>query len=161
MPSPPPPYSPGQNHTISQAVGSSPHISSGAFPSQQNHPLSAHPLEYVPSPPSRPNSGYTSRPISMIIPSSAVSITSNPQFPPPPPPPNAKNRSASRDKLHSKFSLSNFRNRGPDHSPTPTAIDALRINTTEAIGRMPGSPGLPGQRMSQLYVVIPMYAIVN
>jgi hypothetical protein len=160
MPSPPPPYSPGQTHTISQAVGASPHISSGAFPSHQNHPLSAHPLEYVPSPPSRPNSGYTSRPTSMVIPSSAASITSNPQFPPPPPT-NAKNRSASRDKLHSKFSLSNFRSRGSDHSPAPTAIDALRINTTEAIGRIPGSPGLSGQRMSQLYVATPISAIVN
>ncbi|KAF2798487.1 hypothetical protein K505DRAFT_267583 [Melanomma pulvis-pyrius CBS 109.77] len=151
LPSPPPPYSPGQNHTISQAVGSSPHQSGNAFPSHQSHPLSAHPLEYIPSPPSRPVSGYGgSRPTSMVVPTSAASITSNPQFPPPPPG-NGKGRSASRDKLHSKFSLSNFRNRGSDHSPAPNAIDALRINTSEAISRIPGSPGLPGQRISQLY----------
>ena len=151
MPSPPPPYSPGQN-TISQTMSPSPHLSGAAFPSHQSHPTSAQPHEYTPSPPSRPVSGYTSsRPTSMVVPSSATSVTSNHQFPPPPPA-NAKNRSASRDKLHSKFSLSSFRNRGSDIGPAPNAIDALRINTTEAISRIPGSPGLPPQRISQLCV---------
>jgi hypothetical protein len=149
MPSPPPPYSPGQNQNLSQAVNSSPHLSGNAFPPTQNPPTSAHPSDYVPSAPSRPVSGFVaSRPGSMIVPTSATSITSNPQFPPPPPS-NAPGRSASRDKAHSKFSLSAFRNRNADHSPAPSAIESLRINTSEALSRAPGSPGLPPTRSSQ------------
>ncbi|KAF2704612.1 hypothetical protein K504DRAFT_390164 [Pleomassaria siparia CBS 279.74] len=154
LPSPPPPYSPAQNHTISQAVSSAIHTPVGAFPSHLSHPTSALPHEYASSPHSTPVSGYgSSRPTSVVIPSSAVSITSNLQFPPPPPAPsNGKGRSSSRDILHSKFSLSSFRNRGSDNSPpVPNAIDALRFNTSEAISRMPGSPGLPPQRVSQLH----------
>lgn len=120
MPSPPPPYSPGQDHTP--------------------------PSEYIPS---RSASGFVrSRPGSMLVPQSATSVTSNPQFPPPPPR-NPGERSASRDKSHSKFSLSAFRNRNVDSSPTPSAIDSLRINTTDAISRAPASPGVPPTRMSQ------------
>lgn len=150
MPSPPPPYSPGQNQNISQAVGTSPHLSGNAFPPPQNPPTSAHPSDYVPSAPSRPVSGFasSSRPGSLIVPTSATSVTSNPQFPPPPPR-NASERSASRDKSHSKFSLSAFRNRNSDHSPAPSAIESLRINTSEAISRAPASPGLPPARASQ------------
>jgi hypothetical protein len=146
MPSPPPPYSPGQNHTsLSQSVSTSPHLSGNAFPPPQNPPTNAHPSEYNPS---RPVSGFAnSRPGSMVIPQSATSVTSNPQFPPPPP-----GRSASRDKSHSKFSLSAFRNRNADTSPGPSAIDALRINTTDAISRAPASPGFPPNRTSQTYV---------
>ncbi|KAF2178391.1 hypothetical protein K469DRAFT_643155 [Zopfia rhizophila CBS 207.26] len=140
MPSPPPPYSPAQTQNISQAVGSSPHLSGNAFP-PQNPPTSAHPSEYIPSAPSRPVSGFEyNRPSSIVVPSSATSITSNPQFPPPPPR-NARDRSASRDKSHSKFSLSAFRSRTSDQSPAPSAIESLRINTTEAISRAPASPG--------------------
>ncbi|KAF2264700.1 hypothetical protein CC78DRAFT_616611 [Lojkania enalia] len=147
MPSPPPPYSPAQNQNISQAVTSSPHISSSGFTSHQNPPNSAHPSEYVPSAPSRPVSGFDySRPSSVMIPSSATSITSNPQFPPPPPR-NVSERSASRDK--SKFSLSAFRNRNSDHSPAPSAIESLRINTSDAISRAPASPG---PRASQTFM---------
>ncbi|ORY12808.1 hypothetical protein BCR34DRAFT_586894 [Clohesyomyces aquaticus] len=141
MPSPPPPYSPGQPQSISQAVNSSPHLSGSSFSSPQNDPTSAHPPEYLPSPPSRPVSGYThSRPSSMLVPSSATSITSNPQFPPPPPR-NGKERAVTRDKSHSKFSLSAFRSRGSDHSPGPSAIESLRINTSDALSRPPASPG--------------------
>ncbi|KAF2116337.1 hypothetical protein BDV96DRAFT_49738 [Lophiotrema nucula] len=136
MPSPPPPYSPGQNQNLSQAARSSPHLSGSAF-TPPNIPIPPTPSDYTPSGPSRPVSGYEySRPTSILVPQSATSVTSNPQFPPPPP---AGQRSASRDK--SKFSLSAFRNRNSDHSPAPSAIDALRINTSEAIQRAPASPG--------------------
>ena len=143
MPSPPPPYSPGQSQaTISQTVSTSPHLSGHAFPPPQNPPTSAHPTEYIPS---RPVSGFVnSRPGSMIFPQSATSVTSNPQFPPPPP-----QRSGSRDKSHSKFSLSAFRNRNADSSPAPSAIDSLRINTFDALSRAPASPGIPPNRASQ------------
>jgi hypothetical protein len=146
MPSPPPPYSPAQSHTtISQTVSTSPHLSGHAFPPHQNPPTSAHPTEYHPS---RPVSNFpNSRPGSMIVPQSATSITSNPHFPPPPP-----QRSGSRDKSHSKFSLSAFRNRNADPSPAPSAIDSLRINTSDAISRAPASPGIPPNRASQAYV---------
>ncbi|KAF2874559.1 hypothetical protein BDV95DRAFT_566431 [Massariosphaeria phaeospora] len=143
MPSPPPPYSPGQNQSMSQSLSSSPHVSARPFP-----PASAIP-DYVPSPPSRPVSGYVnSRPTSMVIPSSATSIQSNPQFPPPPPR-NGKERAVSRDKPLSKFSLSSFRNRNLDHSPAPSAIESLHINTSEALQRAPASPGFVGPRGSQ------------
>ncbi|KAF2001997.1 hypothetical protein P154DRAFT_521439 [Amniculicola lignicola CBS 123094] len=139
MPSPPPPYSPGQG--LSPAVGPSPHMSSTAFAAPQNQPTSAHPSEYIPSS-SRPMSGFDySRPTSMVMPTSAISTTSNHQFPPPPPR-DGMGRSASRDKSHSKFSLSSFRNRNVDHSPAPSAIENLRINTSDALSRTPGSPGL-------------------
>lgn len=148
MPSPPPPYSPGQSHTtISQTVSTSPHLSGHAFPPPQNPPTSAPQAEYIPS---RPVSGFVnSRPGSLIIPQSATSVTSNPQFPPPPP-----QRSQSRDKSHSKFSLSAFRHRNAEPSPGPSAIDALRINTSDAISRAPASPGIPPNRASQAYVYL-------
>lgn len=149
MPSPPPPYSPGQNNNLSQAVGTPPHFPGNTFTPPQNPPASAHPAEYIPTPASRPVSGFAnSRPGSMVVPSSATSVTSNVQFPPPPPS-NPGQRSASRDKLHSKFSLSAFRNRNSDHSPTPSAIESLRINTSEALSRPPVSPGLVAPRLSQ------------
>ena len=146
MPSPPPPYSPGQGQSLSQAAGSSPHMSSNAF-APQNVPTSVGP-EYIPAAPSRPVSGYDyghSRPSSMAIPASATSVTSAPSFPPPPPR-NARDRSLSRDKSHSKFSLSAFRNRNSDHSPAPSNIENLRISTSEAISRAPGSPGIRGSQ---------------
>ncbi|KAF2276664.1 uncharacterized protein EI97DRAFT_458015 [Westerdykella ornata] len=145
MPSPPPPYSPGQSHSISQAVTSSPHLSGHAFPHAQNQPMSAHGSDYNPS---RPVSSFTSsRPGSMVVPQSATSVTSNPQFPPPPPRPGE--RSASRDKSHSKFSLSAFRNRNSEASAGPSNIESLRVNTTEAISRAPASPGIPPNRANQ------------
>jgi hypothetical protein len=153
MPSPPPPYSPAQSQSQSQsmsrAANSSPHMSSNAFAPPQ-HPPTSTPSEYVPQPPSRPVSGFVnSRPVSMVMPTSATSVISNPQFPPPPPR-NGTERSGSRDK-HSKFSLSAFRNRNVDrdHSPVPSAIESLRLTTSEAIYRAPASPGLPGSRASQ------------
>ncbi|KAF2654948.1 hypothetical protein K491DRAFT_693380 [Lophiostoma macrostomum CBS 122681] len=154
MPSPPPPYSPGQPQSMSHAANSSPHMSSNAFTPPQ-HPPTSTPSEYVPQPPSRPVSQFVnSRPGSMVIPTSATSVSSNPQFPPPPPR-NGNERSGSRDK-HSKFSLSAFRNRNVDrdHSPAPSAIESLRLTTSEAILRAPGSPGLPpaGSRASQAFL---------
>ena len=144
MPSPPPPYSPGQNQSMSRAANSSPHLSGSAFTPPQHAPTST-PSEYVPLPPSRPVSGFvSSRPGSMVMPTSATSVTSNPQFPPPPPR-NASERSGSRDK-HSKFSLSAFRNRNAEHSPGPSNIEALRLTTSEALLRAPASPGLPGHQ---------------
>ncbi|KAF2204534.1 hypothetical protein GQ43DRAFT_428899 [Delitschia confertaspora ATCC 74209] len=140
MPSPPPPYSPGRGQNLTQAARSSPHLSSNAFTPPLNPPTSV-PSEYVPSAPSRPMSGFNSRPTSMSIPASATSVTSNPSFPPPPPR-NARDRSSSRDPSRSKFSLSALRLRAGDHSPAPSAIESLRISTTEAISRAPGSPGL-------------------
>lgn len=146
MPSPPPPYSPGQNHNISQAMSPSPHLSASAFTPPQNPP-SAPPSEYqLSAGSSRPTSGFLSRPGSMVVPQSATSVTSNVQFPPPPPR-NPGERSASRDKSHSKFSLSAFRNRNSGERigevSNPSAIESLRINTSDAISRAPASPGLP------------------
>jgi hypothetical protein len=144
MPSPPPPYSPGQNPNVSQSLStsthSSPQLSGHAFP----HPPPPPPSTSNPSS-ARPVSGYHSRPGSMVIPSSATSIASNPLFPPPPAR-NGPGRSVSRDKLASKFSLSSFRNRNNDHSPAPSAIDSLHISTSDAIQRAPASPGLVAQR---------------
>jgi hypothetical protein len=144
MPSPPPPYSPGQNPNLSQSLStsthSSPQLSGHAFP----HPPPPPPPTSNPSS-ARPVSGYHSRPGSMVIPSSATSIASNPLFPPPPAR-NGPGRSVSRDKLASKFSLSSFRNRNNDHSPAPSAIDSLHISTSDAIQRAPASPGLVAQR---------------
>ena len=147
MPSPPPPYTPAQSQNISQTLTPSPQLQSNAFP--QNHP----PPPPIPtSAPSsaRPISGYQSRPGSMVIPSSATSMTSNPQFPPPPSR-NGPGRSASRDKLSSKFSLASFRNRNNDHSPAPSAIESLQISTSDAIQRAPASPGLVAQRAAPQY----------
>ncbi|KAB2109765.1 hypothetical protein AG0111_0g1802 [Alternaria gaisen] len=150
MPSPPPPYSPGQNPNVSQSLStsntSSPQMSASTFP----HPPPPPPPSSNPSS-ARPISGYHSRPGSMVIPSSATSITSNPQFPPPPPR-NGTGRSVSRDKLASKFSLSSFRNRNNDHSPCPSNIDSLRISTSDAIQRAPASPGLVAQRAASNYM---------
>jgi len=149
MPSPPPPYSPGQTTNISQSLNSSPHLSGNGFPTNPPPPPPPPPpSDYTPSP--RPVSGFLSRPGSMIIPSSATSVTSNPQFPPPPP---TNKRSGSRDKLASKFSLSSFRNRNSESSPGPSNIEALRLNTSEAIQRAPSSPGFVGSRASQQYVM--------
>ncbi|KAF1936149.1 hypothetical protein EJ02DRAFT_101557 [Clathrospora elynae] len=149
MPSPPPPYSPGQNPNITQTLSttSSPQLSSNAFP---HHPPPPPPPTSTPSS-ARPPSGFQSRPGSMVMPSSATSITSNQQFPPPPAR-NGPGRSASRDKLASKFSLSSFRNRNNDHSPAPSAIDSLHISTSDAIQRAPASPGLVAQRASSNYI---------
>ncbi|CAI6323687.1 unnamed protein product [Periconia digitata] len=145
MPSPPPPYSPGQNQSMSQNLTPSPHLAANAFPTNHPPPPPIPPSEYTPSPSSRPVSGfYNSRPGSLVVPSSATSATSNPQFPPPPPPANGK-RSASRDKLTSKFSLSSFRHRNAD-SPGPSNIESLRLNTSEAIQRAPSSPGIMPSR---------------
>ncbi|KAF2130512.1 hypothetical protein P153DRAFT_338381 [Dothidotthia symphoricarpi CBS 119687] len=159
MPSPPPPYSPAQSQTPSQSVNSSPHLANRAFPQTHPHALShVHPPPPPPSsgtPPSararaRPVSAYPSRPASMIMPSSATSMISNQQFPPPPPR-NGKERSVSRDKLSSKFSLSSFRNRNNDLSPGPSAIESLQINTSDALQRPPASPGLLADRASSHY----------
>ncbi|KAF1952512.1 hypothetical protein CC80DRAFT_495310 [Byssothecium circinans] len=150
MPSPPPPYSPGQSQSLSQNLNSSPHLSSNGFPANHPPPPPIPPSDYTPSPVSRPVSGfYNSRPGSVVMPTSATSATSNPQFPPPPP--SGSKRSASRDKLTSKFSLSSFRNRHTD-SAGPSNIDSLRLNTSEAIQRAPASPGLVGPRPSQQYM---------
>ncbi|KAF2830638.1 hypothetical protein CC86DRAFT_367357 [Ophiobolus disseminans] len=152
MPSPPPPYSPAQAQNISQTLTPSPQLQGNAF--ALNHP----PPPPIPtSAPSsaRPISGYQSRPGSMVIPSSATSMTSNPQFPPPPSR-NGTGRSASRDKLSSKFSLSSFRNRNNDHSPAPSAIESLHIHTSDAIQRAPASPGLVAQRAAPHYLNTPL-----
>ncbi|RAR16500.1 hypothetical protein DDE83_000065 [Stemphylium lycopersici] len=150
MPSPPPPYSPGQNPNISQSLStsstSSPQMSASTFP----HPPPPPPPSSNP-PSARPISGYHSRPGSMVIPSSATSITSNQQFPPPPGR-NGTGRSVSRDKLASKFSLSSFRNRNNDHSPAPSNIDSLHISTSDAIQRAPASPGLVAHRAASSYM---------
>lgn len=143
LPSPPPPYSPGQPSNISQTLNSSPHLSAGSF-AQSHPPPSPPPPTNTPSS-ARPLSGFQSRPGSIVVPTSATSITSNTQFPPPPAR-NTPGRSASRDKLSSKFSLSSFRNRNAEHSPGPSAIESLHINTTDAIQRAPASPGLVAQR---------------
>jgi hypothetical protein len=145
MPSPPPPYSPAHPpQNISQTLNSSPQLQSNAFP--QNHPPPPPPPPTSTPSSSRPASGFTSRPQSIVIPSSATSITSNQHFPPPPAR-NGPGRSASRDKLASKFSLSSFRNRNNEHSPAPpSAIESLQINTSDAIQRAPASPGLIAQR---------------
>ncbi|KAF1836172.1 hypothetical protein BDW02DRAFT_596703 [Decorospora gaudefroyi] len=150
MPSPPPPYSPTQNPNISQSLStstnSSPQLSGNAFP----HPPPPPPPTSNPSS-ARPTSGYHSRPGSMIVPSSATSVTSNAQFPPPPAR-NGPGRSASRDKLASKFSLASFRNRNNEHSTPPSAIDSLHISTSDAIQRAPPSPGLVAQRANSNYM---------
>ncbi|XP_014552577.1 hypothetical protein COCVIDRAFT_110007 [Bipolaris victoriae FI3] len=149
MPSPPPPYSPGQNPNISQSLStsttSSPQLTANTFP----HPPPPPPPTSNP-PSARPISGYHSRPTSIVIPSSATSVISNQQFPPPPGR-NSTGRSASRDKLTSKFSLSSFRNRNSDHSPAPSNIDSLHISTSDAIQRAPASPGLVAQRATLTY----------
>ncbi|KAF2853178.1 hypothetical protein T440DRAFT_466166 [Plenodomus tracheiphilus IPT5] len=148
MPSPPPPYSPGQTPSSSHSLNTSPHLSGGTF---AHHPPPP-PIPPTSTPSSaRPISGYHSRPGSIVIPSSATSINSNAQFPPPPSR-NGPGRSASRDKLVSKFSLSSFRNRNNEHSPAPSAIDSLHINTSDAIMRAPASPGLVAQRATSHYV---------
>jgi hypothetical protein len=146
MPSPPPPYSPGQNPNVSQSLSntSSPQMTANTFP----HPPPPPPPTTSNPSSARPISGYHSRPGSMVIPSSATTMTPNQQFPPPPPR-NGPGRSASRDKLSSKFSLSSFRNRNPEHSPAPhSAIDSLHISTSDAIQRAPASPGLLAHRAS-------------
>jgi hypothetical protein len=85
-------------------------------------------------------------------------MTSNQQFPPPPAR-NGPGRSASRDKLSSKFSLSSFRNRNNDQSPAPSAIEALQINTSDALQRTPASPGLVAQRATSQYdFMIPIFS---
>ncbi|KAH5173603.1 hypothetical protein HBH77_209510 [Parastagonospora nodorum] len=147
MPSPPPPYSPAHPpQNMSQTMNSSPQMQSHGFP----HPPPPPPPTSTPSS-SRPVSGFASRPGSIVIPSSATSITSNQQFPPPPAR-NGPGRSASRDKLASKFSLSSFRNRNNELSPGPSAIESLQINTSDAIQRAPASPGLLSQRAGSHYL---------
>lgn len=146
MPSPPPPYSPGQTPGRPQNAnpGSSPHMSAAAF-TATHPPPPPPPSDYTPSPSSRPTSGFFhSRPGSVVVPQSATSVVSLSQFPPPPPATGSK-RSASREKLTSKFSLSKFRDRGSG-SPGPSNIDALRISTSEALQRPPASPGIPPPR---------------
>lgn len=143
MPSPPPPYSPGQTPSRPHNAnpGSSPHMSAAAF-AASHPPPPPPPSDYTPSPSSRPTSGFFhSRPGSIVVPQSATSVASLSQFPPPPPATGSK-RSASRDKLTSKFSLSKFRDRSAG-SPGPSNIDALRISTSEALQRSPASPGIP------------------
>ena len=156
MPSPPPPYSPGQNTNISQNLGSSPHLSSNGFPTNPPPPPPPPPSDYTPSP--RPVSGFLSRPGSMVMPTSATSVTSNPQFPPPPP--TSSKRSGSRDKLSSKFSLSSFRHRNSE-SPGPSNIEALRLNTSDAIQRAPASPSFVPHRTSQQYVPNLLHGILT
>lgn len=148
MPSPPPPYSPGQNPVRPAHVnpGSSPHMSAAAF-AASHPPPPPPPSDYTSSPVSRPTSGFFhSRPGSVVVPQSATSVVSLSQFPPPPPATGSK-RSASRDKLTSKFSLSKFRDRGSG-SPGPSNIESLRISTSEALQRPPASPGIPPPRSS-------------
>lgn len=148
MPSPPPPYSPGQTSSRPQHANpaSSPHMSAAAF-AASHPPPPPPPSDYTPSPSSRPTSAFFhSRPGSIVVPQSATSAVSLSQFPPPPPPSGSK-RSASRDKLTSKFSLSKFRDRTAS-SPGPSNIDALRISTSEALQRPPASPGIPPPRTS-------------
>jgi hypothetical protein len=142
MPSPPPPYSPGQQpQNTTQALSSSPQLQGNGFP----HPPPPPPLPTSTPSSARPTSGFQSRPGSIVIPSSATSASSTSQFPPPPSR-NGPGRSASRDKLSSKFSLASFRNRNNDSSPTPSAIESLQINTSDAIYRAPASPGLIAHR---------------
>ncbi|KAK7183587.1 hypothetical protein DPSP01_010423 [Paraphaeosphaeria sporulosa] len=148
MPSPPPPYSPGQNPSrpVNANPGSSPHMSAAAF-AASHPPPPPPPSDYTSSPVSRPTSGFFhSRPGSIVAPQSATSVVSLSQFPPPPPATGSK-RSASREKLTSKFSLSKFRDRGSG-SPGPSNIESLRISTSEALQRPPASPGLPPPRPS-------------
>lgn len=147
MPSPPPPYSPAQSQNISQTMTSSPQLQHNSSP--LNHPPPP-PIPTSTPPSARPISGYQSRPGSMVVPSSATSMISNPQFPPPPPR-NSAGRSASRDKLSSKFSLSSFRNRNQEQGPAPSAIESLQISTSDAIQRAPASPGLVAQRAAPQY----------
>jgi len=144
MPSPPPPYSPGQNPNRIQNVTSSPHLSANTFATNPPPPPPPPPpSDYTPSPSSRPTSGFFhSRPTSIVVPQSATSASSLSQFPPPPPP-NGK-RSASRDKLVSKFNLS-FR-RGNLENAGPSNIESLRISTSEALQRPPASPGIVPHR---------------
>lgn len=149
MPSPPPPYSPGQTPSRPSNVnaGSSPHMSAAAFTATHPPPPPPPPSDYTSSPVSRPTSGfYHSRPGSIVVPQSATSVVSLSQFPPPPPATGSK-RSASREKLTSKFSLSKFRDRGSG-SPGPSNIESLRISTSEALQRPPASPGIPPPRPS-------------
>lgn len=150
MPSPPPPYSPAHPQNISQTLNSSsPQLQAQAF--MANHPPPPPPPTSTPSS-SRPVSGFQSRPGSIVVPSSATSVTSNQQFPPPPSR-NTPGRSASRDKLSSKFSLASFRNRNNDSSsPGPSAIESLQINTSDALQRAPASPGLVAQRATSHYL---------
>lgn len=158
MPSPPPPYSPGQGQSMSQTMGSSPHLSGNAFTSSH----SASPSEYTPSSgssivvPQRTSSGYDlSRPSSVTVPNSASNATSPPSFPPPPPLATRDRSSSRSDKQHSIFSLSALtsRNRASEYSQAPSAIESLRINTTEALARAPVN-GSQGPRVSQSHISI-------
>ncbi|KAL5115871.1 hypothetical protein ACEQ8H_006273 [Pleosporales sp. CAS-2024a] len=149
MPSPPPPYSPAQS--ISQSLTLSPQLQGGALPHHHPPPPPPPPPPTTTPSSSRPVSGFISRPGSLVIPSSATSVTSSQQFPPPPPR-NGPARSASRDKIAAKFSLASFRNRNNEQSPGPSAIESLHINTSDAIQRAPASPGLLAQRASSHYL---------
>lgn len=145
MPSPPPPYSPGQGQSASQAVVSSPPMPTSAFPPSQT---------------SSPNSGhhdYTPIVPQVTLPGFEYGVRNPNKMPasfPPPPPKNSRDHSASRsrpDKSHSIFSISALtsRTRASDHSPASSAIDALQINTSEALARAPGHNYGHGPRASQ------------
>ena len=144
MPSPPPPYSPGQGQSASQAAVSSPPMPTSAFPLSQT---------------SSPNSGHDYTPIvpQVTLPGFEYGVRNPNKMPasfPPPPPKNSRDHSASRsrpDKPHSIFSISALtsRTRASDHSPASSAIDALQINTSEALARAPGHNYGHGPRASQ------------
>lgn len=148
MPSPPPPYSPGQGQSASQAAVSSPPMPASAFPpSQTSSPNLGH-HDYTPIVPQVTSPGFE------------YGVRNPNKMPasfPPPPPKNSRDRSASRsrpDKSHSIFSISALtsRTRASDHSPASSAIDALQINTSEALARAPGHNYGHGPRASQPHV---------
>lgn len=125
MPSPPPPYSPNPGQqSMSAAMGGSPSLSGGAFATPQNS--SSPRIGVLNQSPSGPTSS----------PSGAPSF-------PPPPPASGRDRSSSRSRdKRSVFGLSALtgRSRGGASSSdqSRSAIDSLRLQTTEALARTPG-----------------------
>ena len=145
MPSPPPPYSPGQGQSASQAAVSSPPMPTSAFPSSQTSSPNLGHHDYTPIVPQVTSPGFEY---------GVRNLNKMPASFPPPPPKNSRDRSASRsrpDKPHSIFSISALtsRTRASDHSPASSAIDALQINTSEALARAPGHNYGHGPRASQ------------
>ncbi|KAF1991872.1 hypothetical protein K402DRAFT_367264 [Aulographum hederae CBS 113979] len=144
MPSPPPPYSPSAT-TFAQASLAQP--LHAPVPSASGQPSLSVPHNSTMSPVHRsavasPATGasYDYSRFGQIVPSSSPIPSSGPQFPPPPPR-SGRDRSTSRtanERLHNKFSFAalTLRNRGGE-SAGPNAIEALRINTSDAISRVP------------------------
>ncbi|OJD40513.1 protein lifeguard 2 [Diplodia corticola] len=124
MPSPPPPYSPNPGQqSMSAAMGASPSLSSGPFATPQNT--------------SSPRIGVLNQSPS----GSTTSPLGQPSFPPPPPT-STRDRSSSRNRdKRSVFGLSALtgRSRGMGGAEqSRSAIDSLRLQTTEALARTPG-----------------------